>query len=64
MHTDKQEVFKKQDVVLIDGTFKSITSCFYPLLSLKIFAFQKSQPFIYILNSNKTEESYYQLWEM
>lgn len=54
----KKDFIEKIDTFVADGTFRSAPQGFYQVLVFHSFLFGKSFPFIYILISNKTEESY------
>jgi hypothetical protein len=59
----KQKYLGKIETFVIDGTFKSSPSGFYQVVILHGYIFGKTFPFMYILLSNKTENSYFRAFE-
>jgi hypothetical protein len=59
----KEKYLKRIDTFVIDGTFKSSPCGFYQVVVLHGYIFGKTFPFIYILLSNKTENSYFRAFE-
>ncbi|KAI5151345.1 hypothetical protein ENBRE01_2075 [Enteropsectra breve] len=54
----KKEFILKCDTVLVDGTFKVVPRDFTQLLSFNGILFGRAYPLVYIILSNKREESY------
>ena len=62
IYQEKISTFSKSTTLLIDGTFRTVPRPFYQLLTIHSHYLSRTTPFIYVLMSKKTEESYIQVF--